>query len=186
MNLLQMVNTILPYLGEATVTTTDTRHPTVGLIKQNIDVTLQSLLAEGWWFNTITTKLYPDSEGKIAAPQNALSWYSTDDNTLEIKGEYMVDYKTGSNIFTVGKAYEGTYIANLSIEELPEYAAQTVLYTVALDTYAQDIGVEKVTEFIASKLAYNRTMLTQENLRKRKYIGGNVELKARYYRALRG
>ena len=185
MTLLEIVNGILPYLGEATVTTTNTQHPTVGLVLQNIATTLESLLAEGWWFNTVNTTLYPDIQGYIAAPNNILAWYSTDDNKLDVRGNKMIDYSTGSELFTVGTSYLGEYTTLLSVEELPIYAQHVIMYTVALNTYVQDIGVEKNVEFISQQLNHNMLMLRQENLRKQKYKGGNEAIKARYFGALR-
>ena len=63
MKLLDAVNTILPYLGEANVTSTTARNTTVQSILQQIETAKRALLATGWWFNTVSVTLYPGSDG---------------------------------------------------------------------------------------------------------------------------
>ena len=53
MKLLDAINTVLPYLGEANVTSTTARNPTVQAVIQQIDTAKRSLLGTGWWVHRV-------------------------------------------------------------------------------------------------------------------------------------
>ena len=173
MKLLDAVNTILPYLGEANVTSTTARNTTVQSILQQIETAKRALLATGWWFNTVNVTLYPGSDYKIKAPVNVLNWECSDESVLsEIRGEYLYNLETGTLEFT--ESQTGTIKQDLEFEELPEYAAQTVMYIACTAVYSADMGVDNTygTE-ILSKLAQARTLLERDHLRKKNvYVRG--------------
>ena len=77
MELLEAVNTVMPYHGEHVVTDVDTtKHPTVDLILMGLERNRKALLSEGWWFNdVIKVPLQPDTSGRIPAPSDSLNVY---------------------------------------------------------------------------------------------------------------
>jgi hypothetical protein len=182
MNLLQAVNYILPYLGEAPVTSLDIRHPTVAMVLDNIQTSRARLLARGWWFNELHTKLYPSSEGDISAPTQALAIYS--DVNIEERNGKIYNITDGTYVFTT--PIDVKIIEDLSFEELPTYAALCIQERAAIDTYVKDFGVEKVVELIQTREKEALWALEQENLRKRKYNSLKNNRAMRYISALRG
>ena len=167
MKLLDAVNTILPYLGEANVTSTTARNTTVQSILQQIETAKRALLATGWWFNTVSVTLYPGSDLKIKAPVNVLNWECNDDSVLsEIRGEYLYNLETGTYEFS--GVQTGTIKQDLDFEELPEYAAQVIMYTACTAVYSADLGVDNTYGMeILSKLAQARMYLERDHLRKK-------------------
>ena len=171
MKLLDAINTVLPYLGEANVTSTTARNTTVQSVLQQIDTAKRTLLGTGWWFNRVKVALYPGADGRIKAPINVFSWLP-DEGISEIRGEYLYNLETGTFEFT--ESQTGTIKQDLEFEELPEYAAQTVMYTACTAVYSADLGVDNTygTE-ILSKLAQVRTLLERDHLRKKNvYVRG--------------
>ena len=79
MELLEAVNTVMPYHGEHVVTDVDTtKHPTVDLILMGLERNRKALLSEGWWFNdVIKVPLQPDTSGRIPAPSDSLNVYGS-------------------------------------------------------------------------------------------------------------
>ena len=167
MDLLEAVNNILPYFGEAPVTRVDNKHPTVTLITSTIDTVRKTLLAEGWWFNTRVVTLYPSSEGDMPAPENAISIESADGKNYELRGRAIFDLDTGSFVFkekVVIKVHE-----DIKFEDLPRTVAQWITCRAASKAYTMDFGIEDVLQEmrLREQEAYNKMLA--EHLRKRKY-----------------
>ena len=78
MELLEAVNTILPFMEERPVTSVDVRHLTVALIVDRINFARDNILNEDFWFNSEQKKFYLSTEGKVAVPTNVLALYTTD------------------------------------------------------------------------------------------------------------
>lgn len=186
LKILDAINNILPHLGEAPVTTVNTRHPTVALIVQALDLARQSLLAEGWWFNEEQRVLYTDPEGHLQAPINILALYSNSDVMLEPRGEFIYNLSAGTNIFAIGTNYPVRLVVDLPFEHLPSYAALYLQYSAAITVYTQDFGVEKVVTALGQSAAMAYNMLEQEELRKRKYTGTSNNAMYEIASALRG
>lgn len=167
MKLLDAVNTVLPYLGEANVTSTTARNTTVQSILQQMDTAKQLLLSTGWWFNTVAVTLYPGSDKRIKAPVNVLNWECSDTSMLsEIRGEYLYNLSVGSYEFDTGQY--GVIKRNLDFEELPEYAALAVTYSACLAVYSADLGVDSTySAEITSRLGEARMYLERDHLRKK-------------------
>ena len=181
MNLLQAVNYILPYLGEAPVTSLDIRHPTVAMVLDNINTSRTRLLAKGWWFNELNTTLFPSSEGDMPAPTAALAIYS--DKNIEERDNRLYNIDEGSYLFT--EPLKVKIIEDLLFEQLPTYAALCIQERAAIDTYVKDFGVEKVVEIMMEREREALWALEQENLRKRKYNSLKNGRAMRYVSALR-
>lgn len=184
MKLLDAINTVLPYLGEANVTSTTARNTTVQAVLQQIDTAKRTLLGAGWWFNRVKVTLYPGADGRIKAPINVFSWLP-DEGISEIRGEYLYNLDTGDYQFD--SALTGLIIQDMDFEELPNYAALVVTYMAALAVYSADLGVDSTYQVELSKnLATANMYLEREHLRKSNLnIGGNRGGKGRFLSALR-
>lgn len=184
LTLLDAVNYALPYMGEAVVTSTDARSPTVALVLSAIKTCQMNLLAEGWWFNNADIYLYPDPEKKIATPDNLLSIYSLEGRTLEERNGYLYDLDNATFEFS-GKVYVSVK-EWLDFEDLPYYAAALLREQAAAQVYVQDYGPESTIKVIMHNEAIMRNMLTQEHLRKKQYSSAKSKRGSRFINALRG
>ena len=166
MKKLNAVNTILPYLGEHVVTSLDSRSPTVALILAGLEQHSTSMFAEGYWFNTQETTVKPNSGGIIYTPDNMLAFYSIG-RSVEPRGDRLWDIDNSTWYFT--EDVRCRIIDKLDFERIPEYAALAVTYSVGIELYTADFGVDNTLQIMQTHLASNLTMLRQENLRKRHY-----------------
>lgn len=165
---LDAVNIILPYLGEHTVSTLNSRSPTVSLIQAALKNSANTLLAEGFWFNKQTRKLYPDSSGIIYTPDSMLALYPTGNILFEPRGNKLWDITNSTWYFE--SEVEAVIIDNLIFEELPLYAQETCCYMAAIELYTKDFGVDSTVQLLQQKYQQAALLLRQENLRKQKYV----------------
>lgn len=168
MELLEAVNYVMPYLGEMTVTSTDSRHPTVNLILKAIKHHTRLILSQGWWFNEREVTLYPSAENQMAAPDKILTLYSLDNEAdFEVRNGMIFDLTNGT--FTITRPVKFRLIEDLDFADLPLYAALYIQEQAGREVYVQDFGVESTIGEFDRKAKASLDMLTQENLRKRKF-----------------
>lgn len=167
MELLDAVNTVMPYLGEHVVTDTDTTtHPTVDLIVKGLERNTRAILAEGWWFNDVTLRIGLTTDKRIPKPSNALNVYGICTDVV-IDGDFLFNLTGDSMYFT--EPVEVRVIKDIPFEDLPIYAAQTVLYKTAMEIYVADLGVDNTVQMLQGLYEQSRQQLVQDNLRNRKY-----------------
>ena len=184
MDLLEAVNNILPYFGEAPVTRIDNKHPTVTLITNTIDSVRKTLLAEGWWFNTQVVTLYPSSEKDMPAPANAMSIDGMDGGVYEIRNRAIFNVKTGSFLFD--EKITVKVCEDIKFEDLPRTVAHWIQCRAATRAYAMDFGIEDVIPEMQMREteAYNKMLA--EHLRKMKCCTWKSSAGRRYLNALQG
>lgn len=183
MKLLTVVNYCLKYLGEKRVSSVDTRHPTVNDVVLEVEDQIRILLAKGWWFNERTQTYYPDNEGRIAAPMDALM-VSSKTIDVDIVDGYFWNISADTNV--IYSPIEVTVRHNLDFDTLPEIAAEYVKCTVAYILYAQEYGAENTLQTIMAQRADAQMYLEREELRKRKYNSTQRPAVFRFVSALRG
>ena len=184
MKLLDAVNLILPKLGEHRVTSIDNKHPTLAIILPEIENELKKLLARGWWFNEFDYKAYPDSEGAIVLGTNTLEFTPKYPNTAVARGLSLYNPVTLSYVFD--RYVEGRVREYVDFEQIPESAAQSVLYNALVSSYATDIGMtnEVLLWQMAASQAYSD--LLAEHLRQKKHTTKNSRRWKNFICALRG
>ena len=182
MKLLDAINLILPMFGEATITRIDRKHPTVALILDNLNAVKMTVLAEGWWFNTSNTKLYPNPEGIISTPADLLSIESR--KPIEARGAVLVDFEKDSRIFK--EPVECSISYDMAFEDLPYSVANYITHRTALVAYTKDYGYEDLYQVLAvgEQKAYQKMLA--EHLRKKKYSSTRSPYASKYFSALRG
>lgn len=164
MKLLTAVNLILPKLGEHPVTSVELKHPTLAIILPELENELRTLLMKGWWFNEFDYTVYPDSEGKAVLGDTTLEFTS---ETAVQRGLNLFNPSTLSYVFTspiVGRVRQ--YVA---FEDLPESAAQAVLYRTMVKVYSTDIGLENVVKLWEDSAAQGYSDLLAEHCRQKKF-----------------
>lgn len=183
LTLLKAINYALPYMGEAQVTSTDVRNPTVALVLSAIETHQMALLAEGMWFNTAKRYLYPDNETQIFIPTNTLSIYSLENRTLEERNGRLYDVDNGTFSFD-SKVYVDIK-EWLKFEELPIYARYVLMVQAAIQVYVQDYGPENTIQVLYKELTKYQNLLRQEHLRKQDYNTMRSNRGARFIKHLR-
>lgn len=163
MQLLEAINISLRAIGESEVVSESTSNPTAGIIKSAITQHRRSLLATGWWFNTVEQTITPTSDNRITPPSTALAIYGQTGNKFAVRDGWLYDLMIQSSRFT-----EPTYIKayiDYEFEDLPEYAAQYIANRVAAETYRNDIGVDSNFQSLTSDSEECYSLLFREHTR---------------------
>lgn len=160
MNTLEATNSCLTALGEARVTSTEVRHPTVDLVLSTLTLKKRELLERGWWFNTVDVTMYPSAAGGMEYPVDALSIIGYKGETFIARDGMLFDLDTNSAVFTEAKKMRVTY--DLDFSNLPESAAIVIWTRVAQEIYAGDYGVDSAVQRLA--LSEQNALATLEML----------------------
>lgn len=167
MDLLKAVNSILPKLGEHPVTSVEAKSPTLAVVLPQLEETRAALLLTGWWYNEWETTLYPDQAGGIAVPDGMLSFVPDCRTRIIQRGPAF--YNADNRSFKFDAPVTGKIIMDVPFEELPESAAQYVLYSALVVIYATDIGFENVVQIWSARAADSLATMEAEHLKQRKY-----------------
>lgn len=183
MDMLEAVNTVLPYMGEHVVTRIEgAKHPSVDLIQAAIKRQQVTLLTTGWWFNELHLKLFPNPQGFIDVPENTLEAYGKN-ISVTLDGERFFNLDEGSRYFT--KPLEVKIVRNVPFEKLPETAALYVTYKAAIEVYTADLGAEDVLQVLNNYANDNLVSFKELNLRQRKYNSKRTARQFSSYNRLR-
>lgn len=182
MELLTAVNRILPTLGEHPVTSLNTKHPTLAIILPKIDLKIDDLTIQGYWFNTFDVALYPDSEGGIAIPVDTLTFVPTKEPAIQ-RGRKL--YNAASQTYVWTKPVDALITTRIPFAELPESMALFVMYSVMVTSYVTDIGLEQDVQLWQSEMAKAEARVMSEHLRNMKYSTRKTQRFQRIERARR-
>lgn len=175
MQQIDAVNLILPALGEHPVTSLTAPHPTLAILLPIMEHKRRELLAKGWWFNSFQYTAYPNSEGEISVPVEALEYIT--DNGAIVQGNLLFNPETYNTKFT--EAVTGNLIIDMAFDLLPESIASVVLYSSLVQAYLTDVGLEQVVQQWAQQAQANMETATSMHLR---YMRHSTTKSARYRR----
>lgn len=167
MTLLDCVNTCLSRLGEARVTSTDVRHPTVDLIKETVHLKRRELLERGWWFNQAAVTMYPSTAGTMAYPVDSLSILGFNGKTFVARDGMLFDLDNNTTLFSGPEKLLVTY--DVDFDDLPECAANVVMYRAGQEVYAGDLGIDKTVQDMQLREAQNYQTLEMLHLRNKRF-----------------
>ena len=167
MTLLDAINTCLSSLGEARVTSTTVRHPTVDLIRSTIAMKKTELLERGWWFNTAQATMYPSNTGEMEYPVNALSVLGYCGEMYIPRGGMLFDLDNNTQFFTEAKSMQITY--DMDFEDLPECAANVVMQRANRAVYVGDQGVDNASLNMEKNEKDNQTTLETLHMRNKRH-----------------
>lgn len=183
MELLQAVNTVLPYMGEHVITRIEgAKHPTVDLILAAITRYKETLLETGWWFNELHQVIPVNTDGMIEVPKDTLAAYGISHN-VAVTGEKFFDLDNGTRYFT--KPLEVKIIRDFEFNELPVTAALHIVYSAAIEVYTADLGAEDAIQVLSQLASTNKVLLDRQELRQRKYNSRTAARKYSSYGRLR-
>lgn len=185
MELLEAINTCLTAISEARVTSLDTRHPSVDLIKQTIATKQRLLLERGWWFNIEYEKMYPDTLNRIEYPADAIAIKGMDGYRIySRRNGYLFDNTDNTMYFDGPVNIQVT--VNLDFEDLPESAATVITYRAARAVYVGDFGNDSSVSDMAQNEATGMLLLEEQHLRNMKHSTRRRRQWGRYKNALSG
>lgn len=185
MELLEAVNTCLTAIGEARVTSIDTRHPSVDLIIQTIEQKQRLLLARGWWFNIEYEKMYPDTLRHIPYPADAIAIKSMDGYTIySRRSGYLYDNTENTQYFDGPVNLQVT--VNLDFQDLPESAATVITYRTARAVYVGDFGNDSSVSDMSQNEMTAMLLLEEQHLRNMKHSTRRRRQWGKYQNALSG
>ncbi|UNA01116.1 putative tail tubular protein A [Erwinia phage Micant] len=163
MLLLEAINISLRAIGESEVVSESTSNPSAGIIKSALTQHRRSLLATGWWFNTVEQTITPTTDYRITPPASALAIYGESGQKYAERDGWLYNLLTQSNRFEE-KTYLKAYI-DYDFNDLPEYAAQYTALRVAAETYRNDIGVDSNFQALISDAEEAYSLLYREHTR---------------------
>lgn len=167
MKLLNMVNLVLPKLGERPVTSLEVRHPTLAILLPIIDQNRINALIKGWWFNEYMYNAMPDINKEISIGIDVLSFVPERPDTAVQRGTRLFNPVTLTYEFDA--AVKGRVTQDVPFDELPESAAQYVFYSALIETYTTDIGVTQELQIWTARAQSAYSDLLAEHLRQKKY-----------------
>lgn len=167
MTLLDAINTCLSTLGEARVTSTTVRHPTVDLIRSTINMKKTELLERGWWFNTAQATMYPSLSGEMEYPVDALSILGYNGEMYVPRDGMLFDLDNNTKYFTESKSMQITY--NVDFEDLPECAANVVMQRANRAVYSGDLGMDNTVVNMQDNELANLATLETMHMRNRRH-----------------
>lgn len=167
MKLLNMVNLVMPKLGERPVTSLEQRHPTLAILLPIIDQNRISALIKGWWFNEYTYTAMPDLNGIINIGSDTLSFVPLQSDEAVQRGTRLFNPVTLDYVFTQG--VKGRVTQDVPFDDLPESAAQYVFYSALIEAYTTDIGVTQELQIWTARAQSAWSDLLAEHLRQKKY-----------------
>ena len=167
MTLLDAINTCLSSLGEARVTSTTVRHPTVDLIRTTLDLKKVELLERGWWFNVAQATMYPSNTGEMEYPVDALSTLGYNGEMYVPRDGMLFDLDNNTKFFTEPKSMQITY--NVDFDDLPECAANVVMQRANRAVYVGDLGVDNSVANMERNEITNFATLESLHMRNRRH-----------------
>lgn len=184
MELLECINNILPYFGQASITSVNHKHPTVAMILANIESARKYLLNQGWWFNTFITKLNPDTQKHIVIDSGVIAIQGLGSDNVQLRGRDLFNVDTGSFLFQ--KSVNVVLLQDIPFEKLPYSAQYWIQCRAAFNAYVRDYGIEEVVQEMQLRQQQARIRLTAQHLAKRRYKTTRTPNYAKYMQALRG
>ena len=117
---LTVVNSLLKVIGESPVNQVLDSHPDVVIALNIWDEYSSEIQSIGWWYNTETWELSPDTSGYVVLPPKTISILGSNTNYIK-KGKYLYDLENHTYDFSdaASSDLELTLITEWNTEDLP-------------------------------------------------------------------
>lgn len=182
MDYVSACNICLAVVGESPITDLNSPNPSLGLVRNYLDEARLLLLSRRWWFNDVEVTLQPAVDGVVHVPYKVLDLYSPDEVLYSVRTQELFDIAKQSKF--IGKEVTLRLSLDMSLDLLPEVAAQWVAYTAASSMYADDLGVDQNMQSIQARANSAWSMLHTQELRQRRYSTNKTKRMARIRSAL--
>lgn len=141
MNLRDAINEILLSLNELPLDISDAVEdvPIAIVVDKSLTIARKKILGKGWYFNTITMKLVPNTQGYISIPLSFLSVDGGDSEPdLTIRDWKLFDLKEFTFKFT--ETQEVVVIEDIPFDDIPFAVANYIVAIATLQAYTDIIG----------------------------------------------
>lgn len=183
MKLLDAVNLVLPKLGERPVTSLTVKHPTLAVLLPIIEQKLRSVLTRGWWFNEYAYTAPLAVDGTITLGTDTLAFRPDYPDTAVARGLKLFNPKNFD--YTFDAAVPGTVTQYVQFDELPEAAAEHILYAALVEAFTTDLGVTSELQVWQTLAGSAWSDLLTEHLQQKRYSTRRTRAWRSYKRALR-
>lgn len=181
---LDAVNIVLRAMGEHPVPDLNVAYPTLNIAIPALDVATNTILSEGWWFNTrYKVTLVADINGVTTVPANTLKFYPHDED-ITFEGTRFIWKDTGDALIDTDVC--GRLITLLDFDVCPNTAQYAIAFKAAYDTYIADNGVDSTAQDLDRKLAGWALSLSGEHTRSQKFSSQKKPSVQRWLSNLRG
>lgn len=119
MSELEAVNMLLESIGEAPVNTLESGLSEAHIARQTLTQASRKCQSRGWWFNTETVTLSPNTDKEIHLPANCLK-VETGLEHIVYRGSRL--YDRADNTYKFEGQVRAQLVIGLSFDELPEVA----------------------------------------------------------------
>lgn len=135
---LSIINAMLLVIGEASVTSPNSLHPSVVLAKELLAAENEALQGRGWFFNTEKgVVLSAAADGRVVVPSTALHVKADSGNYVQRDG---VLYDMDNHTDIIGQNVTVTLISKLNIQDLPPVAAEYLRARARFTMFANEDG----------------------------------------------
>lgn len=170
MDKLSAVNEILTALGEHPVTRIELKNPTISIILRALTQETKEVQLRGWWFNSYRTILYPDPDGQVQIPDNAVHWRWISYPSHIAQG-VLVDTQRMTSDWTISgiDRIEGDVVIEYEFEDLPPVVQTWVTKRALITAYINDFGLEEVVQEYRRQAMVAEQMVMDAHLQYRRY-----------------
>lgn len=182
---LSIVNACLRLMGETAIASEQEYHEYLGNIQALRSQVSRDFQARGWWFNTEERDLLPQTDGIIAAPNDAISVIPLSRyRQFAVRGRALYNTQEGTNVFT--EAQPARVITNVPLEDLP-YAALAYVREKTVARFAKDFDADNAKIQSAERAALEAyASMHAEHIRALRVNAGTSNTSIMRIRALRG
>lgn len=160
---LQTINDALSAVGLSHVGSEDSQHPAFLKAKSALDHVLETIQAEGWWFNRSWRVLTRNVLNEVIIPQTAVIVENTAYPELIIRGNRLYNRLTGS--YEIDGDHEYRIVEVLPFEYLPGPARNYVAAAVKFKHYVDEDGSDPKLSIYRNELALAEAKFKAEHLR---------------------
>lgn len=144
--------------------------PTATICLQELVRAKRKILAQGWFFNSTTINLYPNTEGYIIVPVSYLSVDGSADNASITVRDWKL-FDKANLTFVFDEAVECDIIEDIVFDDIPFTIADYIVQFASLQTYIKIIGSSGDINVRQQVLGSAKLEALREDARN---IGGNL------------
>lgn len=172
MNKRDAINEILLSLNELPLDIDDLVEDvkTAVIVDKELDIARKKILAKGWYFNTTTRNLVPDTNQKIVIPDTFLSVNGgTDNPNITVRDWKLFDKEEMSFVFDSSVSVD--VIEDIVFDDIPFSVADYIVQMASLRAYINIIGNSEDVNVRREEINSARLLALREDANNR---NGNV------------
>lgn len=172
MNKRDAINEILLSLNELPLDTEDAIEDIqlAVIIDKQLEITKKQVLSKGWYFNTITMSLYPNSDKKIIIPDTFLSVDDSGNNNEIVVRDWKL-FDKDNLTFNFDNPIECIVVQDIEFDDIPHVFADHIVQVASLKAYINIIGNTEDVQVRREEIELSRLRVVRENARN---IDGNI------------